>query len=122
MKVLVVDDSADAAQSVVMLLETLGHDARTAPDGTGAMKTALEFVPDLILMDIGLPGVDGLQVAKWIRDQPTLKQAVLIAVTGYGQQSDRQRSLDAGFDQHWVKPVDFARLESILCAAASKAG
>jgi CheY-like chemotaxis protein len=121
MKVLVVDDSGDAAQSAVMLLETLGHDARIAPDGGAAMKMALEYVPDLILLDIGLPGVDGLQVAKWIRNQPALKHAVLIAVTGYGRESDRERSREAGFDQHLVKPVDFARIESILSAGASKA-
>jgi CheY-like chemotaxis protein len=85
MKVLVVDDSGDAAQSAVMLLETLGHDARIAPDGAAAMKMALEYVPD------------------------------------YGRESDRERSREAGFDQHLVKPVDFARIESILSAAASKA-
>jgi len=113
-KVLVVDDNLDAAQSAVMLLQALGHDARSAHDGVSAMKVALDHIPDVVLLDIGLPIIDGLQVAKWIRQEPALRQVVLIALTGYGQASDRQRAREAGFDRYLVKPVDFSKVGSIL--------
>jgi len=121
LKVLVVDDNVDAAKGVAMLLRAFGHDARLALDGAGAMQVALEYSPEVVLLDIGLPIVNGYQVAQWIRQEPTLKDVVLVALTGYGQQSDRQRSLDAGFDHHLVKPVDFAKVQSILSAVAVKA-
>jgi CheY-like chemotaxis protein len=101
-----------------MLLETWGHDVRLIHDGLAAMNAALEYIPDLVLLEIGLPVVDGLQVAKWIRQQPALKNVVLVALTGYGQQADRQRSQEAGFHHHPVKPVDFVQLEGILVATA----
>ena len=121
LKVLVVDDSVDSAQSLALLLETLGHDVRMAHDGPRGMQIALEYLPDIVLLDIGLPGFDGLHVAKWIRRQPPLKTVMLVALTGYGQESDRERSREAGFDHHLVKPVSFARIESILSVAASTA-
>lgn len=117
-KVLVVDDNLDAAQSAAMLLQALGHDARMAHDGVSAVSVAREFEPDVMLLDIGLPVVDGLQVAKRIREEPSLRHVVLVALTGYGQQSDRQRAQEAGFDHYLVKPVDFARVQSILSAPA----
>lgn len=122
LKVLVVDDNIDAAQSVAMLLQALGHDARLAHDGVQAMKAALEYRPDVVLLDIGLPLVDGFAVAKRLRQEPALGDVVLVALTGYGQESDRQQSREAGFDHHLVKPVDFAKIESILLAAAPNAG
>ena len=120
LKVLVVDDNVDAAKSVAMLLRTIGHDSRLAHDGDGAMQAALEYVPDVVLLDIGLPIIDGYEVAKWIRQAPALKNVVLVALTGYGQESDRHRTQEAGFDQHLVKPVDFAKVQSILVAVAEK--
>lgn len=121
LKVLVVDDSVDAAQAMAMLLRTLGHDALLAHDGASAMQAALEHVPKVVLLDIGLPVVDGYQVAKWIRQQPALRDVMLVALTGYGQESDRKRSLEAGFDHHLVKPVSFVKVESILSTVAEKA-
>jgi CheY-like chemotaxis protein len=86
------------------------------------MKAALEYRPDVVLLDIGLPLVDGFAVAKRLRQEPALGDVVLVALTGYGQESDRQQSREAGFDHHLVKPVDFAKIESILLAAAPNAG
>jgi PAS domain S-box-containing protein len=114
LKVLVVDDNVDAAKSVAMLLRTSGYDARTAPDGPSAFQLALEYRPRVVLLDIGLPGVDGYEVAKWIRQEPSLKDVVLVALTGYGQETDRQRSREAGFDHHLIKPADFAKIQQIL--------
>jgi CheY-like chemotaxis protein len=117
----VVDDNVDGAKGMAMLLRAFGHDARLAHDGASAMQVALESVPEVMLLDIGLPGANGLQVAQWIRQEPTLKNVVLVALTGYGQESDRQRSREAGFDHHLVKPVDFANVQSILSAVADEA-
>ncbi len=120
LKVLVVDDNLDFANGLASLLRSLGHDARLANDGASAMQAALEFLPEVVLLDIGLPVIDGYDVAKWLRQAPALQDAVLVAVTGYGQASDQQRSREAGFDHHLVKPVDFSRVESILFAVAEK--
>jgi signal transduction histidine kinase/ActR/RegA family two-component response regulator len=121
LKVLAVDDNVDAANGVAMLLRAFGHEARVAHDGASAMQAALEFVPEVVLLDIGLPVTNGFQLAKWLRQEPALKDVVLVAVTGYGQESDLHRSREAGFDHHLVKPVDFAKIESILSAVAEKA-
>jgi len=120
LKVLVVDDNVDAAKGVALLLRTVGHDAQLAHDGPEAIQAALEYVPDVVLLDIGLPIVSGYEVAKWIRKEPALKNVVLVALTGYGQESDKQRTQDAGFDQHLVKPADFGKVQSILLAVAKK--
>jgi CheY-like chemotaxis protein len=112
--VLVVDDNIDAAQSVSMLLQMLGHTTRLAHDGASALKCAGEFVPDVVLLDIGLPVADGFQVARWIREERTLSKVLIVALTGYGQEADKQRADAAGFDHHLVKPVDFAKIEDIL--------
>jgi CheY-like chemotaxis protein len=119
-RVLVVDDKADAAKGLANLLRSYGHEARVANDAASAMQTALELVPEVVLLDIGLPVVNGYEVAKWFRQQPALNDVVLIAVTGYGRESDRQRSKEAGFDYHLVKPVDFAKVESILSNVPGK--
>jgi PAS domain S-box-containing protein len=118
LKVLVVDDNIDAAQSFAMLLQTSGHETRLAHDGAIAMKMAREFMPDVVLLDIGLPILDGFQVAKRMREEPALADVVLVALTGYGQDSDKRRTREAGFDHHLVKPVEFAKIESILSARA----
>ena len=121
LRVLVVDDNKDAARGLSRLLRAYGHDSRLAHDGATAMDAALRYAPDLVLLDIGLPVTDGYEVAKWFRQEPGLQDVVLVAVTGYGHESDRQRSREAGFDHHLVKPVDFAKVESILSAVAAKA-
>ncbi len=113
-RVLVIDDNVDVAESLAMLLTFSGHEARMAHDGRSALEAALEFRPDLVLLDIGLPGLSGFEVAKQIRREPTLAPIVLVAMTGYGLETDRQRSRDAGFDHHLVKPADYAEVEKIL--------
>lgn len=118
LRVLVVDDNLDAAQSLTMLLRAAGHDVRTAHDGPTALTTALDFKPQVVLLDIGLPGLDGFEVAKRIRQLPDLRGVVLAAMTGYGQETDLQRSREAGFDHHLVKPVIFAKVKGILAAVS----
>ena len=116
LKVLVVDDNVDAARSLAVLLEMCGHQVTLAYDGPSATQAALAYQPDVVLLDIGLPGLDGYQVAQWIRQQDSLKDVLLVAVTGYGQDSDRQHSKDVGFDHHLVKPVDFDEVERLLAS------
>lgn len=114
LRVLVVEDDPDVARSIARLLGVAGHNVLVAEDGASGMSAAREFAPDVMLLDIGLPIVDGLQVARWIRRQPGLRSVLLIALTGCGQESDRRRTRDAGFDYHLVKPADFKAIESIM--------
>lgn len=104
-RVLVVDDNTDAADSLAMLLEAIGNDVRVAYDGEEAVDKALEFSPEVVLLDIGLPKMHGYDVAKRIRAEQGA-DVLLVAVTGWGNEEDRQRSRDAGFDYHFTKPVD----------------
>jgi CheY-like chemotaxis protein len=120
LRVLVVDDNADAAEMLELLLEASGHDYRTAYDGPSAIQAALEYRPDVILLDIGLPGLDGFEVARRLRQQYSLSNVVLVAVTGYGQESDLSRSLDAGFDHHLIKPVSFEKVKQLLATVTGK--
>jgi len=117
-RVLVVEDNPDVARSIARLLQVSGHDVRVAYDGSSAIRVAREFAPGVVLLDIGLPLVDGLQVANSIRQEPGLRNVLLVAVTGYGQESDRQRTREAGFDYHLVKPVSLKDLKGILATAA----
>lgn len=117
LRVLIVDDNLDAAAASEMLVEQLGHQTWLAHTGPTAMTSALEHRPDVILLDIGLPGFDGHEVAKRLRLQPSFRDIVLVAMTGYGQAADRQLSQAAGFDHHLVKPVEFATLQGILASA-----
>jgi CheY-like chemotaxis protein len=105
-RVLVVDDNVDAATALGMLLESLGHDTRVANDGSQALEIAAEFHPDIVLLDIGMPGLDGYEVAKRLRALDRRRTVRIIAVTGWGQDADREKSQEAGFDLHLVKPVD----------------
>lgn len=104
-RLLVVDDNRDAAESMSMLLEIWGHEVAFAYDGPSALKTAEQWQPEAVFLDIGLPGMDGYEVAERLRELPQAKTAVLIAITGYGQEDDRVRSRRAGIDHHLVKPV-----------------
>jgi len=113
-RVLVVDDSVDTAESLAMLLGLEGYETRTAHDGIAALAAARDFHPDMVLLDIGLPGADGYTVAERIRHDECLHDVVLIAMTGYGQPEARERSREAGFDHHLVKPVDVGELKSVL--------
>ena len=114
LRVLVVDDNVDSAETLGMLLCATGHDVRTAHDGLAALEAALDYRPNVAVLDIGLPGLNGYEVAKRIRQDPILKHIVLVALTGYGQELDRETSLEAGFDHHLVKPARFAQLQQIL--------
>ncbi len=118
--ILVVDDNLDTARTFQLLLEDEGHRVKMAHDGPSALQAALEFRPDVILLDIGLPGWDGYEVARRIRQEPTLHDVVLVAVTGYGRESDEQHAREAGFDHHLVKPPDFDALEAILTTAGRR--
>jgi PAS domain S-box-containing protein len=113
-RVLVVDDNIDSADSMAMLLRATGHEVETAHDGPGALERAPQYLPEYVLLDIGLPGMNGYTVAERLRALPGLGGVKLIAMTGYGQEDDRRRSREAGFDHHLVKPVDFDTLCAIL--------
>ena len=97
-----------------MRVKGFGHDVRTAYDGPSALQAALEYRPSVVLLDIGLPEMSGYEVAKRIRQEPTLQKVVLVAVTGYGREADRQTSLEAGFNHHLVKPAAFKNVQQIL--------
>lgn len=114
-RVLVVDDNAGAATMLALLLGRLGAErVEIASDGVTALRKAEELEPDVVLLDIGLPGMDGYQVARELRRRPRLERSVLVALTGYGQDQDRQRSRDAGFDEHLVKPASVDDLQRVL--------
>jgi signal transduction histidine kinase/CheY-like chemotaxis protein len=112
-RVLVVDDNHDSADTMAMLLEFVGHDVRTAHDGLTAVAAVAEFRPEVVLLDIGLPGLNGYEAAERIRRAPGI-QPVLVALTGWGQADDRRRAADAGFDHHLIKPVDYEVLMKLV--------
>ncbi len=115
-RILVADDNDDAAQSLAMLLTHLGHEVRTVGDGVAAVELAETFLPDVIVLDIGMPKLNGHDAGRRIREQPWAKRAVLIALTGWGQDDAKQRSTEAGFDHHIVKPVNLGRLIQLLAS------
>ena len=114
LRILVVDDNRDSANSLSMLLRLTGNETQTAYDGAEALSLAGEFRPDVVLLDIGLPKLNGYEVARRIREQSWGKRVILIALTGWGQEEDRQRSREAGFDDHMVKPVELSPLMNLL--------
>lgn len=118
-KILVVDDNHDSALSMAMMLSIMGHDTRTAHDGESAVATAETFLPDVVLLDIGLPKLNGYEVAQRIREKSWGASMYLIAVTGWGQDEDRQRSSEVGLNLHMVKPVEPAALEKLLAELRS---
>jgi CheY-like chemotaxis protein len=113
-RVLVVEDSPDARQSLRLLLEMAGHHVETSEDGPSGLAKLGAFRPDVALIDLGLPGMDGYAVARELRRRPDTRAIRLVAVTGYGQAEDRRRALAAGFDQHVTKPVDATMLDELL--------
>jgi CheY-like chemotaxis protein len=113
-RVLVVDDNADAADTLDLLLRSLGHTTRVANNGLDALRLASEFRPDIILLDIGMPGIDGYEVARRLEDLRKEYAFRIIAVTGWGQEADRKKAREAGFDFHLLKPVDITLLEQVL--------
>ena len=113
-RILVVDDNLDSAQSMALLLKFKGHEVEMAHDGPSVLERTLAFQPHVILLDIGLPKMDGYEVARQLRDQLQLQHITLIAITGYGQIEDRQRVKEAGFAYHFIKPVDTDRLNELI--------
>jgi PAS domain S-box-containing protein len=114
-RVLVVDDNLDAAESLASLLRVGGHEVRTVHDGPTALQMAETFRPEVVLLDIGLPRMDGYEVARRLRQQTAAHKVLLVAVTGYGQEEDRQRAEEAGFDAHLVKPADPEIMNRLVC-------
>jgi PAS domain S-box-containing protein len=122
LRVLVVDDNADAADSLAILLRTGGHDARAEYTGVAAVQVAGEFRPDVVFVDLAMPVMDGLEVARRLRRQQDGGRLVLVAMTGYGQDTDREQTREAGFDSHLVKPVDYQQLQDLLAVLAEDRG
>ncbi len=120
LRVLVVDDNHDAADSLGMLLQYLGADVRVAYDGPSALAAARTYQPSLALLDIGMPGMDGYELARQIRKEPSLQSLTLIALTGWGQAEDRRRSRAAGFNDHLVKPANAETLQNLLATCAAR--
>jgi CheY-like chemotaxis protein len=112
--VLLADDNADFVDSLGQLLSARGHNVRIAYDGAEAISAAREFRPELAFLDIGMPKVHGYEVARRMRAEPGTARCMLVAVTGWGQESDRAQAREAGFDRHLVKPVDPTEIEAIL--------
>jgi signal transduction histidine kinase/DNA-binding response OmpR family regulator len=121
-RVLVVDDNRDAAESLGLLLEVSGHQVRICHDGASALAAAADYQPEVVLLDIGLPGMNGYEVARRLRGHAATRKALLIALTGYGQAEDEQRAREAGFDHHLIKPADLDALAGLLASPSSPVG
>jgi CheY-like chemotaxis protein len=119
LRILVIEDNRDAADSLRILLELMGHDVKVAYSGPDGVATAAAWAPEVIVCDIGLPGLDGYGVARAIRQAPATAHACLIALTGYGSDEDRRRAHEAGFDFHLVKPAPPEVLEELLGASSN---
>jgi CheY-like chemotaxis protein len=113
-RVLVVDDNVDAAESTAAFLRLEGHEVKTVNDGNEALSSVRVFAPHVIVLDIGLPGIDGYAVARRLRGEGDTSHALLIALTGYGQKDDRERATEAGFDYHFVKPTDPRQIQAAI--------
>lgn len=116
-RILIVDDNEDAANSLALILKLGGHETASVYSAAEALARAAAFRPDIVLLDIGLPGMDGYEVAQKMRELPGLRDIRLVAVTGYGRSDDRLRAREAGFDDHLTKPVEYAVLEKTLARA-----
>lgn len=121
-RLLVVDDNQDAANSLALLLRLQGHEVRVAFSGLAALEMTKTYTPDVIFLDIGMPGIDGYEAARRIREQPGLAKVTIAALTGWGQQEDRRRTSEAGFDHHFVKPPEPKLIESLLAELRERTG
>jgi CheY-like chemotaxis protein len=120
-RILVVEDNPDAGETLRDLLEMLGHEVEVVEDGAAGLEALGRWASDVVLCDIGLPGISGYDLARLMRAHPELRATPLVAVTGFGQPEDRIRSAAAGFDAHLVKPVDLAQLQEVLGRAEASA-
>ena len=116
-RILVVDDNHDSALALAMMLRMMGHEAHTAHDGYQALETAAALRPHMILLDLGMPGLSGYDTCRQLREQPWAGSVSIVALTGWGQEDERRRSREAGFDEHLVKPVDLTALTKLFTAA-----
>jgi CheY-like chemotaxis protein len=119
-RILVADDNEDAAMSLALILSMLGHETRTARNGLEALEIAEQFQPEVVLLDIGMPKLNGYDTARRLRQKTDGAQLLLVALTGWGQEADRLRSTDAGFDSHLIKPVDVAQIQRLLTEKRSQ--
>ncbi|HEY1231808.1 MAG TPA: PAS domain S-box protein [Candidatus Binatia bacterium] len=119
-RVVVIDDNKSHTLSLQKLIEAMGHEVRVAYDGASAMKLLVNFVPDFALIDLGLPRINGYDLARWLREQPQFREVTLIAQTGWGREQDRKQARDAGYDHHLVKPIDPQQLAAILSQSGTK--
>jgi CheY-like chemotaxis protein len=119
-RVLVVDDHVDNAESLSMLVQVMGHEVATAFDGPEAVEVAEQFRPDLVLLDIGLPTLDGFEVAERLRAGEHGDKMFLVAITGWTRDEERERARAAGFDEHMTKPIDPARLEALIASVCAR--
>jgi CheY-like chemotaxis protein len=117
LRILIVDDLHDAADSLAMMLEMIGHDARAVYSAAEGLEQAASFRPDVLISDLGLPGMSGYELAERMRERPETGEVLLVALSGYGQPTDRERSARAGFSRHLVKPVALATLQELLDTA-----
>ena len=113
-RILLVDDDPDSSEPLSLLLQSKGHETRVATDGAQAISVADEFKPNCVLLDLGLPRMDGYEVARRLRDRPYGSNVVLVALTGWAGRDIRSRAAEAGFDYHIVKPVNWAEVEKIV--------
>jgi CheY-like chemotaxis protein len=120
LRIQVVDDNADAADSLCLLLRFLGADVHVARDGPSALEAFASYDPAMVLLDIGMPGMDGYEVARHIRSRFPERKPVLVALTGWGQESDRRKAREAGFDQHMIKPAEIGALQTLLASLPSR--
>jgi CheY-like chemotaxis protein len=120
-KILVADDDQDSAESLALLFQLMGHDVRAAQSGLAAIDVAAEFRPDLIVLDIGMPGLDGYEVCRRIRQHDWAQTIVIAALTGWSRDEDRDRSEQAGFNHFLVKPVDPKALEDLIAGVTRAA-
>lgn len=114
LRVLVVDDEPDTRETTAMLIRLWGHDVRTAGTGATALDLAGTYRPEVLLLDLALPGMDGYTVCRQLRQRTDIDQPVVISLSGYTREIDRQRALEAGCDQHWIKPCEPGALERLL--------
>ncbi len=122
-RILIIDDNEASAKTLGWMMELIGHEPRVATDGPSGIAIAREFNPHLVMLDIGLPGMNGYDICMLMRQEPSLKHTRFVAQTGWGQAEHRKRSKEAGFDHHLVKPVQLEQIQEIMTAmAAGQAG
>ncbi len=120
LRVLVADDDESVGKTFGWMIEVLGYEARVAREGTSALSIAQSFLPDVVMLDINLPGMNGYEVCELMRADPLLNKCTIIAQTGWSQPEHLERSKKAGFDHHWVKPIPMERLEKLLISLSSQ--